>query len=456
MTGFVVHAHVYQPPREDPISGDGPVEPTAAPHHDWNFRITDECYRPLAAALIWRGNGDPEKAVNLYGLLNFNVGPTLAVWLDRFAPDVMAAMQIGDARSAARHGGHGGAIAQPWVHAILPLASDRDRAAMVRWGISDFIRRFNRVPQGMWLPETAVDIASLETLAAQGIQFTILAPHQVSEIDDVVAPARILLPSGRSISVFVYNGTLAHRVAFGALLKSGAELAEAFGSVAESGLVSIATDAETFGHHHKFSEMALALALDLLGADVTTYGAWLREFPPTQTAQLVNDSSWSCEHGIERWRSDCGCRAGIGIDPDQAWRGPLRDSLTWLVGEVADLTDSRAHEALTNPWQARDGYVEVLTGAVDSADFIRRHTVQEATSHGAYLWLELHRHMLLAQSSCAWFFDDADGHEVELSLRHADLAMIQLLEVTGVSLSAEFSDRLGPRFSARVPLTMTT
>ena len=455
MTSFVVHAHVYQPPREDPVTGDGPIELTAAPHHDWNFRITHECYRPLAAAQITRANGEPEKAVNLYGLLNFNVGPTLAVWLDRFAPDVMAAMQSGDAHSAARHGGHGGAIAQPWVHAILPLASEHDRATMVRWGIADFIRRFNRVPQGMWLPETAIDLDTLETLASHGIQYTIVAPHQVTSIDDVCAPARIVLPSGRSIAVFVYNGALAHRVAFGALLKSGDELARAVTDAAGEGLVSIATDAETFGHHHKFSEMALAFALDNLGSAVTTYGAWLRDNPLAQTAELVNDSSWSCEHGIERWRSDCGCRAGIGTDPDQAWRTPLRDAISWLVSEVADLTNSRAGEGLTNPWQARDSYVDVLTGAVDPASFLRRHCVDGATADGA-LWLELHRHMLLAQSSCAWFFDDADGHEVELSLRHADLAMIQLNEVTSTNLAAEFAARLGVRFSARVPLTLTT
>lgn len=451
----VIHAHVYQPPREHPLTGDTPVEPTAAPHHDWNFRITHECYRPMGAAQILRADGEPEKSLNLYAWLNFNVGPTLAIWLDRFAPDVMAAMQAGDAASSARHGGHGGAIAQPFVHAIMPLASARDRATLVRWGIADFVSRFGRRPQGMWLPETAVDTATLETLAAAGIQYTIVAPHQVLDVDNKRQAVRVELPSGQSIAVFPYDGSLAHRVAFGELLRSGAEMAEAFTvDVGESGLISIATDAETFGHHHKFSEMALAFAVDALHDDMTTYGAWLRDQPQSETAQIRENSSWSCEHGIERWRSDCGCKAGIGTDPDQEWRAPLREAMSWLIAAIVDATDEQALEALREPWVARDEYVEVLIGAEPLSEFVIHHAVPGCDEQAA-MWLELHRHLLLAQSSCAWFFDDADGHEVELSLRHADVAMAQLAQLTGVDLSAEFSERLGERFSSRVPLTPT-
>lgn len=443
-----VHAHCYQPPREDPATDEVPIEATAAPFHDWNERITDECYRPLAAARITDIDGASEEVVNLYELLDFNVAPTLGRWLDRFAPDVSAAMVDGDRVSCTRFDGHGGAIAHPWVHAILPLASPRDRDTLVRWGITEFEHRFGRRPEGMWLPETAVDAATLETLAAHGLAFTIVAPHQVTTTDGsarpVDEPLAIRLSSGRTISVFAYDGALAHGVAFGGLLADGERLAAEIVGGVEQGhglLRSFATDAETFGHHHVFGEMGLAWALrrvETTGHEVVPYAAWLARVGPGRRAAIVDGTSWSCAHGLERWRADCGCRAGFGTGPDQRWRQPLRAAIDWTVARFVEVTDERATDVLVDPWAARDAYAEVLTGRVTVGEWADGQAVPGGDIDAALGWMEAHRHLLMAQSSCAWFFDDADGHETLLGIRWARSAIDRLRALSGVDLGADW------------------
>ncbi|MBU3701732.1 MAG: DUF3536 domain-containing protein [Acidimicrobiia bacterium] len=452
-----VHAHCYQPPREDPATGEVPAEETAAPFHDWNARITEECYRPLAAARITDDGAASEEVVNLYGLLDFNVAPTLGLWLDRFAPDVAAAMASGDRSSCERFGGHGGAISHPWVHAILPLTSVRDRTTLVRWGIAEFEHRFGRRPEGMWLPETAIDAATLETLAAHGISFTIVAPHQVATTDGsprpVDEPLSIRLASGRSISVFVYDGALAHGVAFGGLLADGERLAAEIVGGAEEGhgrLRSFATDAETFGHHHVFGEMGLAWALrrvEATGHEVVPYAAWLARVGPGTRGAVVDGTSWSCAHGLERWRSDCGCRAGFGSDPDQHWRTPLREAIDWTVERFAELTDEHAGTSLVDAWMARDAWVDVLTGRRSMADWVDEQVRSGGESDRAVAWMEAHRHLLMAQSSCAWFFDDADGHETRIGMRWARSAIDRLRDLTGIDLSPGWEERIAPMWS---------
>ncbi len=439
-----VHAHVYQPPREDPRTGEVPVEVSAAPMHDWNERITEECYRPMAAARVLRPDGSLDRAINLYAHLSFDVGPTLAVWLDRFAPDVMAAMVAGDRASCAASDGHGGAIAHPWVHAILPLASARDRSTLISWGITDFVHRFGRRPEGMWMPETAVDTATLEALVDHGIGFTILAPHQVAATDgvplDPTRPARVSLPSGRSIVVFAYDGSLAHGVAFGDLLQDGDRLAAALSGDPAAGLRSVATDAETFGHHHRFGEMALARAIGRPGAGhggLIPYAGWLHRHGCQQSAVLVEDTSWSCAHGIERWRSDCGCRIDVVVDSSQQWRLPLRNAIDWLVARGVELTDRFAGPALLDPWAARDAYAEVLIGVRTPSQFADAHA-RPGHADAALAWMEAHRHLLMAQSSCAWFFDHADGHEVGIVLAQAEMALELLTSITGDSSEHEW------------------
>jgi alpha-amylase/alpha-mannosidase (GH57 family) len=459
-----IHAHCYQPPRENPETNLVPVEPSAAPHHDWNERITDQCYRPMAAARILQSDGSVDRAVNLYAHVNFNVGPTLAVWLDRYAPDVMAAMVDGDRRSCARFDGHGGAIAQPWVHAILPLASARDRSTMIRWGIVDFEARFGRSPEGMWMPETAADAATLDAMAEQGITYTIVAPHQVApcSADAVLDPhvsSTVVLPSGRSIAVFAYDGALAHGVAFGESLRDGARFAatlaeQVLDAAGFEGLRSVATDAETFGHHHNFGEMALAFALSDLaktGHEVVPYAAWLDRRGAPQRAAIVDGTSWSCAHGIERWRSNCGCRIGSEPDDGQAWRTPLRESMDWLVARAATLTDELATTVFHDPWAARDAYVEVLIGRSTPDGFALRHARPEAISADALTWMEAHRHLLVAQSSCAWFFDDADGHETVLGIAQAEAALRRFEAVSGIELRTEWHERIAAMATRSVP-----
>ena len=455
-----VHAHFYQPPREEPSTGLVPREPSADPHHDWNHRITDQCYRPMGAARILNDDGTVDRAVNLYAKVSFNVAPTLAVWLDRYAPDVMAAMLVGDRESAVRHHGHGGAVAHPWVHAILPLASPRDRRTMILWGIADFVRRFGRRPEGMWMPETAVDTATLESLAEAGVTFTIVAPHQVAPLHretslDPHAPVSVTLPSGRSIVLFAYDGSIAHGVAFGDLLDDG----EAFAASLSRPILtddnldplhSIATDAETFGHHHVFGEMALAYALDRIesvGEDVVNYAAWLAVHGARQRGSVIDDTSWSCAHGIERWRADCGCHTGREGAIDQKWRAPLRAAVDRLVDSVAALTDRHATRVFESPWAARDAYVDVLVGTRTSAEFVDRYVLPGATAEDALGWMEAHRHLLLAQSSCGWFFDTPDGLETRLSMRQAEHAMWMLARLTGTDLRPQWDADVAPMFS---------
>ena len=446
-----VHAHFYQPPREVPSTGLVPREPSAEPHHDWNQRITEQCYRPMAAARILASDGTTDRAVNLYSSLSFNVAPTLGMWLDRYAPDVMAAMIIGDRESALRHGGHGGAVAHPWVHAILPLASPRDRRTLIAWGVADFVHRFGRRPEGMWMPETAADTPTLEALAEAGIAFTIVAPHQVAATHvetqlDPQAPVRVDLPSGRSIVLFAYDGSIAHGVAFGDLLDDGETFARSLSRPmltddnAEP-LHSIATDAETFGHHHIFGEMALAYALNRVstcGDEVVNYSAWLARHGASQVGRVVDDTSWSCAHGIERWRSDCGCHTGREGAVNQRWRTPLRAAIDHLVDSVAALTDRHATRVLASPWAARDAYVDVLIGRSTPAEFVATHALPGAESSAVIMWMEAHRHLLLAQSSCGWFFDTADGLETLLSMRQAEYAIELIATLTDVDLRAQW------------------
>lgn len=448
-----VHAHCYQPPREDPETGLVPLEQSAHPHHDWNARITDECYRPFAAARILDDDGHLERAINLYSLVSFNVAPTLATWLDRYAPDVMAAMVTGDRQARARPGGHGTAVAQPWVHAILPLASARDRQTMILWGSADFEGRFGRPAEGMWLPETAVDTPTLESLADAGISFTVCAPHQAlasheTEPVDPHAPIEVTLPSGRKITLFVYDGSVAHGVAFGDLLEDGRRFAAAlapalFGQGDSTTFRSLAVDAETFGHHKRFGEMGLAKALSLVeqaGGEVTTFNAWRASGTTGRPGTVVENSSWSCAHGVERWRADCGCHCKPHTT--QRWRAPLREAIDWLVGVAVDLTESRATSSMDDPWTARDEYVRVLIGTEQATSFALRHARAGVAPSTVTEWMEAHRHLLLAQSSCAWFFDDADGHETLLGIRQAEAAIARLELLTGASIRAGWDEAM--------------
>lgn len=464
-----IHAHFYQPPRENPWLEAIDVQDSAYPYHDWNERITAECYATNARSRILDDAGRIAQIVNTYERISFNVGPTLLAWLEAHAPDVYAAILDADRRSMERFAGHGSAIAQAYNHIILPLANSRDRRTQIAWGMADFRHRFGRDPEGMWLPETAVDLESLDGLADAGITFAILAPHQIQRVRPIGAsdwsdattgvdstmPYRVSLPSGRTITVFVYNGEIAKAVAFERLLENGESFAQRLlgGFVDRPGpqLVSIATDGETYGHHHRFGEMALAYALHRIEAapdvDLITYGAYLAAHPPTHEAQIAERTSWSCAHGVERWWTDCGDNSGAHPGWSQAWRAPLRAALDHLRDTLAGPVERAAGALLHDPWAARDHYIRVILDRSDRGvdAFLADHAARPLAGSERITVLrlmELQRQLLLMYTSDGWFFDELSGLETVQNLQYAGRALQLAAGALGEDLEEEFLRRL--------------
>jgi hypothetical protein len=458
-TFVCVHGHFYQPPRENPWLDAIEPQPSAAPYPDWNQRITAECYRPNASARIVDERAQILGIVDNYARMSFNVGPTLLTWLAREAPDVHAALIGADTASRARFGGHGAAMAQAYNHIIMPLASRRDQLTQVRWGKRDFVHRFGRLPLGMWLPETAVSVESLECLAAEGIAFTVLAPYQAARVRapggawhevTTADPSRVYrctLPSGRTIDLFFYDGELSRHVAFEKLLSDGARFAGRLAH-ARTGLSHIATDGETYGHHHRYGDMALAWALtsiergDFPDTRLTVYEEFRARFPATWEVEIRDETAWSCAHGVDRWRDDCGCNGGAGGGTwNQKWRRPLRDALDWLRDRAADHLESASRGLFGDPWAARDDYVGVLLDRATTDDFLLRHTGRVLTGAErvrALELMELGRHAMLMYTSCGWFFDDLSGIETVQILQYA----ARVCELVGGNVEAQFVDRL--------------
>jgi alpha-amylase/alpha-mannosidase (GH57 family) len=465
-----IHSHFYQPPRENPWLDIVEIQDSAVPYHDWNARIAAECYWPNAAARLLGHGNHITAIVNNYEALSFNFGPTLTAWFARHEPALLHRIVEADRLSRRRHAGHGNAIAQAYGHAILPLASPRDQMTQVSWGIQDFVHRFDRKPEGMWLPETAVNVLTLEALAAHNLKFTVLAPHQAKRIrplgqtiwQDVVAdhldtnrPYLCRLPSGKQIVLFFYNSALARGVAFEGLLNSGDRFVEQILAAfqpdeEEPQLVHLATDGESYGHHHRFGEMALAFAVHEIEqrrlARVTNYGEYLAFFPPQWEVEIVENTSWSCTHGVERWRADCGCRVGSRPGWTQQWRAPLRVALDWLRDEIDRLFEQRGGAVLLDPWAARDAYIEVLLEHTPERieEFCARHARKTLSTNEkveVLKLLEMQRHRLLMFTSCGWFFDELSGLEGVQVLRYAAHAL-ELAESFGVPLESEFIERL--------------
>jgi len=472
--GYVcVHGHFYQPPRENPWLEAVELQDTACPYHDWNERVTAECYAPNSAARIQNAEGRIIRIVNNYERISFNFGPTLLSWMATQAPRVYRAIIEADQASKERFSGHGSALAQGYHHLIMPLANRRDKHTQVAWGIRDFQYRFGRIPEGMWLPETAVDIETLEILAEQGIKFTILAPRQARRVSKIggrswkdVSGERIdpsmayvvNLPSGRKISVFFYDGPISRAVAFEDLLADG----ERFGKRLMAGfaedlrpwpeLIHIAADGETYGHHHRFGEMGLASALNYIEsnqlAQLTNYGEYLERHPPIHRVEIFENSSWSCIHGIERWRSNCGCNSGGHADWNQNWRQPLREALDWLRDALAPKFERWAQKLLKNPWAARNQYIDVMLDRSETSieRFFKKHTMRELDRKERVLvlkLLELQRHAMLMYTSCGWFFDELSGIETVQVLRYAGRAIELAQQVFGDHLETSFLERLG-------------
>jgi alpha-amylase/alpha-mannosidase (GH57 family) len=455
-----IHGHFYQPPRENPWLEEVELQDAAYPYHDWNERITEECYAPNTASRILDGHRRIIDITNNYARISFNFGPTLLSWMQRHTPEVYQAIIEADQLSRERFSGHGSAIAQVYNHMIMPLANDKDKYTQVFWGVRDFEHRFGRMPEGMWLPETAVDLETLAILAENGITFTILAPHQARRIRrigekawkdvsgdkiDFTMPYLCTLPSGKSITLFFYNGPISREIAFGDLLNSGenfaSRLMSAFDNRKEPQLVHIATDGESYGHHHRFGDMALAYALHSIevsdGAELTNYGEYLELYPPTHEVEIFENTSWSCVHGVERWRANCGCRTGTHPEWNQQWRGPLREAMDWLRDQLAGLYEREATSYLHDTWGARDGYIEVILSRSPQTvgSFLSKHALREL-SEGEKVTvlklLELQRHTLLTFTSCGWFFEELSGIETVQVMQYASRALQLAKEASGV------------------------
>ena len=487
-----VHGHFYQPPRENPWIEAVETQDSAAPYHDWNERITAECYAPNGAARIVDSKNRILRITNNYAQMSFNVGPTLLSWMQEKAPLTYGMIRKADRLSQKHFRGHGSAMAQVYNHMIMPLASQRDRETQIVWGIADFEHRFGRKPEGMWLAETAVDLESLDLLARHGIRFTILAPHQCARVRplagtaeasaapapqagsvedagkndgwqetpdasvDTTQPYLVETSPGHSIAVFFYNGPVSRAIAFDGLLNSGEAFAErllgGFQERKGAQLVHVATDGESYGHHHRHGEMALAYALQLIeegDAKLTNYGAFLADFPPTYRAEIVENSSWSCFHGVERWRSDCGCNGGKA-GWNQKWRAPLRESLDWLRDAVAPMVRPACADLLCNGDAARNDYISVILdrsrSSVDA--FLSRHSIRTLNAEErvrALQLMELERNAQLMYTSCGWFFDDISGIEtvqiITYAARVLELAATLFPQTRGV-LEKSFTDRL--------------
>jgi alpha-amylase/alpha-mannosidase (GH57 family) len=470
-----IHCHFYQPPRENPWLAAVELQDSASPYHDWNERVAAECYAPNSASRIMDGQGRIAKITNNYARISFNFAPTLLSWLEEKAPWTYEQILAADRQSRETFSGHGAAIAQAYNHLILPLANSRDKFTQVLWGMRDFQHRFGRDPEGMWLPETAVDTETLECLSSMGIKFTILAPHQAQRwrsrpwedwigLDGEIDPTRAYhcnLPSGRSIALFFYDGPISHAVAFEKLLINGENFAHRLLTGFNDArswpqLMHIATDGETYGHHHSHGDMALAYALDYIEhnrlAQITNYGEYLAKHPPAQEVAIVEKTSWSCVHGVSRWDSDCGCNSGMHASWNQQWRRPLRDALNWLRDHLAPLYYLQAQPLLLDPWAARDDYISlVLDRSPWNVDaFLARHAFPGLTRDQqvrTLKLLEMQRHLLLMFTSCGWFFDELSGIETVQSLQYAGRALQLAQELLADDPQEEFLRRLEQAWS---------
>jgi alpha-amylase/alpha-mannosidase (GH57 family) len=462
-----IHGHFYQPPRENPWFEEVEFQESAYPYHDWNARVTAECYAPNSASRImdpeWRIIG----IVNNYSKISFNFGPTLLYWISNHEPQLYQSILNADKESAKTFSGHGSAIAQVYNHMIMPLANKRDKETQVKWGIKDFEIRFGRYPEGIWLPETAVDIETLETLAENNVKFTILAPHQAKRYrkngenewidikDGKFDPRKAYickLPSKKTISLFFFDKSRASDVAFGDSLSSGdvfaKRLMEGFKDSDDktSPLVHLASDGETYGHHHPHGDMTLAYCLYLIEsqnlAKLTNYSEFLEKHPPDFEVEIQDNTSWSCYHGVERWRNDCGDNTG---KPGwkQTWRKPLREAMDWLRDTLASKFETEAKKYLGDPWKARNNYVMVVFDR--SRENVERFLLEnqsrelnEGEKVQVLKLLEMQRQAMLMFTSCGWFFDEISGIETVQVLMYAARTMQLAKEVLGLELENEY------------------
>jgi alpha-amylase/alpha-mannosidase (GH57 family) len=461
-----IHGHFYQPPRENPWLNKVEIQDSAYPFHDWNHRINAECYVRNASSRIMNHDRQIESIMNNYGWMSFNIGPTLLAWMEQEAPATYRGILEADKESVKRFSGHGAALAQAFNHLIMPLANEADQDTQVIWGIEDFKSRYGREPEGMWVGETAVNTSTLEAMARHGIKFTILSPYQAKEVRKIgeekwedASGAKVdtkrayvcNLPSGNKINLFFYDGPASQAVAFEGLLNDGERFADKlqgqFNGDDEVQLVHIATDGESYGHHHTLGEMALSYCLNNIDeredTNLTIYAEFLEKFPPEYEARIIENTSWSCYHGVERWRSNCGCNTGGNEDWDQKWRKPLRDAFDWVRDNLIGLFEAEMKKYSVDAWEIRNRYIHVILNRDEK--FVReflKENFGESLTHDNHVHilklLEMQYHAMLMYTSCGWFFDEVTGIESMQDIFYAKRAIQLAEEITGDHYEEEF------------------
>lgn len=466
---LTIHGHFYQPPRENPWLEAIELQDSALPFHDWNERINKECYNPNSVSKIVDSRNRILDVVNNYEHMSFNFGPTLLSWMEHYAPLTYERIIKADIESISQHNGHGNAIAQVYNHIIMPLANEKDKETQIKWGIRDFEYRFGRKPEGMWLAETAVDDDTLRLLVENGIKFTILSPYQALKFKkekdkdwtDVswgnIDPARsykynIKSAPGKSIDLFFYDGAISRSVAFDELLKDGNKfikrLKEGVSDLRDyPQLVHIATDGESYGHHTKFGDMALAYILKIKAKDegftITNYGEYLEKYRSDCEVDIKQASSWSCFHGVGRWKEDCGCSTGGHPGWNQKWRKPLREALDYLRDELIVLFEQEGAKYFDNVWDVRNNYINVILDRNEinvkkfQHDNFKPDLSDEQKVHAMEL-LEIQRQTLLMYTSCGWFFSEISGIETVQIMKYAARAMQLASKFTTKNLEEKF------------------
>ena len=471
---LTIHGHFYQPPRENPWLEAIELQDSALPFHDWNERICKECYNPNSVSRIVDNKNQILDIVNNYQYMSFNFGPTLLSWMEEFAPLTYERIIKADIDSISEHSGHGNALAQVYNHMIMPLANAHDKETQVKWGIRDFEYRFGRKPEGIWLAETAVDDATLKVLVDNGIKFTILSPYQALKIrktgdkewQDVswgnIDPARsykytLKGDSKKSIALFFYDGAISKSVAFDELLKDGNRFIKRLKEgVSETRnypqLVNIATDGESYGHHTKFGDMALSYVLKIKAEDegfkITNYAEYLDKYESDYEVDIKQASSWSCFHGVGRWKEDCGCSTGGHPGWNQKWREPLRNALDYLRDELAKVFEAEGPKYFNdNPWAIRNKYIDVIldrnyvTIRKFQKENFKPDLTEEQKVKGMEL-LEIQRQAMLMYTSCGWFFSEISGIETVQIMKYAARAMQLVARFTNEDFETHFKDIL--------------
>ena len=466
---LTIHGHFYQPPRENPWLEAIELQDSAAPFHDWNERINQECYNPNSVSKIVDSRNRILDVVNNYEYISYNFGPTLLSWMEHYAPLTYERIIKADIESIAEHNGHGNAIAQVYNHIIMPLANEHDKETQIKWGIRDFEYRFGRKPEGMWLAETAVDDDTLRLLEANGIKFTILSPYQAEkfkkagdkEWTDVswgnIDPARsykynIKSAPGKSIDLFFYDGAISRSVAFDELLKDGNKFSKRLKEgVSECRdypqLVHIATDGESYGHHTKFGDMALAYVLKIKAKDegftITNYAEYLEKYRSDCEVEIKQASSWSCFHGVGRWKEDCGCSTGGHPGWNQQWRKPLREALDYLRDELVTVFEQYGKKYFNDVWDVRNKYIDVILdrGDMNVKNFQQENFLPDLSDEDrvhAMELLEIQRQTMLMYTSCGWFFSEISGIETVQIMKYAARAMQLASRFTSKNLEENF------------------